>query len=213
MALKAKVPLFPLGVVLLPHRPLPLHIFEEKYKEMIALCQAQNLQFGIICFDGKRLQGAGCMAKISDVIKRYEDGRLDILTHGTRRFYLKNIDQSKPYLQGDVTFFDDVMEQFDAKDIKLAQKGMKLLEDINKLTGRKESWPEVSLKTIADLSFVIAGCEGFTIGEKQHFLEMKSARERLEKSVKVMKKIHQRLQLKKEIAETIQSNGHLPELL
>ena len=76
------IPLFPLGLVLLPQMPLPLHIFEERYKLMIGECLRENRQFGIVYFNGTDIQTAGCTASILKVMKRYEDGRLDILTRG-----------------------------------------------------------------------------------------------------------------------------------
>ena len=77
-----KIPLFPLGLVLLPQMPLPLHIFEERYKLMIGECLEKNEEFGIVYFNGTDIQAIGCTASIHKVVKRYNDGRLDILTRG-----------------------------------------------------------------------------------------------------------------------------------
>jgi ATP-dependent Lon protease len=80
------IPVFPLGVVLLPQMKMPLHIFEKRYKVMINGCIDQEKPFGIVYFDGKQIQKIGCAASITKVLKRYGDGRMDILTIGEKRF-------------------------------------------------------------------------------------------------------------------------------
>ena len=85
------IPLFSLGLVLLPQMPLPLHIFEERYKLMIGECIGSNTAFGIVYFNGSDIQTIGCTATILKVLKRYSDGCLDILTHGENRFAIKDM--------------------------------------------------------------------------------------------------------------------------
>jgi len=83
----AAIPIFPLpNVVFFPKTVLPLHIFEPRYKEMIGECLAHSSVFGIVHAKQDEMAEIGCSAKILDVSKRYEDGRLDILTQGIRRF-------------------------------------------------------------------------------------------------------------------------------
>ena len=85
------LPLFPLDVVLLPQESLPLHIFEERYKEMITECleaQARGAaeeEFGIVFAKDEKMETVGCSAHILEVTQRYEDGRLDIITLGKRK--------------------------------------------------------------------------------------------------------------------------------
>ena len=81
-----KIPLFPLGLVMLPDMLLPLHIFEDRYKQMILECTGEDKPFGIVLFDGQSIRSVGCMARITKVIKRYDDGRMDIMTRGSQRF-------------------------------------------------------------------------------------------------------------------------------
>ena len=78
MQSRITIPLFPLGLVLLPQMPLPLHIFEERYKLLIGECLDNNKEFGIVYFNGTDIQAIGCTASIQKVLKRYGDGRLDI---------------------------------------------------------------------------------------------------------------------------------------
>ena len=101
------LPLFPLPVVLLPRTPLPLHIFEDRYKEMIGEALRENTEFGVVLAREKGILNAGCTARIEQVLKRYPDGRLDILTVGQRRFEILLLNEEKSYLRGAVQFFDD----------------------------------------------------------------------------------------------------------
>ena len=122
------IPLFPLGLVLMPQIPLPLHIFEERYKLMIGECLAEDREFGIVYFNATDIQTAGCTARILKVIKRYSDGRLDILTRGQRRYLIKEIFDNKAYLEAGITYFDDD-EPTDISDCHdLVEKGITLLK-------------------------------------------------------------------------------------
>jgi Lon protease-like protein len=90
------LPIFPLELVLFPETPLPLHIFEPRYKEMIGECQAQKAPFGVVRAVEKGLAEVGCTAEILEVTKRYDDGRLDILTEGRRRFEIRRSTRTAP---------------------------------------------------------------------------------------------------------------------
>jgi Lon protease-like protein len=83
-----RIPLFPLDVVLLPTMPLPLHIFEPRYKAMIRRCLDEQIEFGMILAADKAVATVGCTAEIVRKIRDYEDGRSDILTEGRAVFHL-----------------------------------------------------------------------------------------------------------------------------
>jgi Lon protease-like protein len=70
------IPIFPLGVVLLPEMTMPLHIFEQRYKIMIHECMERQEPFGIVYFDGKQIHRVGCTAHMVEVSRKYEDGRI-----------------------------------------------------------------------------------------------------------------------------------------
>lgn len=106
-----RIPLFPLDTVLFPGTALPLHIFEERYREMIGECLVQDKSFGVVRADGDNLAIVGCTAKVVRVLERYPDGRLDILCEGERRFEIDALDESRKFLQADVDFFDDEGER------------------------------------------------------------------------------------------------------
>ena len=85
---RERFPLFPLGLVLLPHELVPLHIFEERYKLMIGECLEEESEFGIVWLSDDGLKEIGCAARVSKVIERFEDGRLNVLVEGTNPFRL-----------------------------------------------------------------------------------------------------------------------------
>ena len=101
------LPLFPLQVVLLPDAELPLHIFEDRYKEMIAEVLRDKIEFGVVLANDKGIVNTGCTAVIERVLREYPDGRLDILTVGRRRFEIERINDERAFLRGEVEYFDD----------------------------------------------------------------------------------------------------------
>jgi Lon protease-like protein len=102
-----RIPLFPLDTVLFPGAALPLHIFEDRYREMIGECLARETEFGVVRGEPDRLAVIGCTAKIVRVLERFADGRMDILCEGARRFEIEGLDDSRSFLQADVEFFED----------------------------------------------------------------------------------------------------------
>src|SRR5205823_13571367 len=101
------IPLFPLRLVVLPRAPLPLHIFEERYKELAGDAIRDNSEFGIVLAKEEGIVNAGCTVTIEKVMQMYSDGRMDILSRGHRRFEIEALNQDKSYLQAEVNFFDD----------------------------------------------------------------------------------------------------------
>jgi len=101
------LPLFPLSVVLFPRTQLPLHIFEDRYKEMIGNAISENSEFGVVLTVEKGLVSSGCTAVVDHVTQRYDDGRLDIVGLGVRRFEIQSLDTEKAYLRGSVSYFND----------------------------------------------------------------------------------------------------------
>src|SRR5437868_3335111 len=101
------IPLFPLGLVVFPGNAVPLHIFEDRYKEMVGEAEAAGTEFGIVLAREGGIVNAGCTVNVEKVLQRYPDGRFDVMTRGQRRFAIKSLDQEKDYLRGEVEYFDD----------------------------------------------------------------------------------------------------------
>ena len=207
------IPLFPLGVVLLPQMELPLHIFEERYKVMINECLKQNRAFGVVHYDGTNIRNIGCTAKILGVVKRYEDGRMDIVTRGKTRFAIKDMDQSRIYLQAKVLFFEDERETASDDDATLTGKVIHLLKDLDRISETRRDYNALAGLDFKRLSFLIPSTEGFTPEERQQFLEITSARQRLTKCTAILKTVIQRMKINREIIEIIGGNGDIKTLV
>jgi Lon protease-like protein len=102
-----RIPLFPLDVVLLPAMSLPLHIFEPRYKTMVAWCLEEKLEFGMILAANKAVATAGCTAEIVKTFRDYPDGRTDILVEGRTIFRLTELLDEKVYYEGLVEYVAD----------------------------------------------------------------------------------------------------------
>jgi Lon protease-like protein len=101
------LPLFPLQLVVFPGSSIPLHIFEDRYKEMVGEAEAAGTEFGIVLAKDGGIMNAGCTVLVESVLKRYPDGRFDVLTRGQRRFVIQSLNQDKEYLRGEVDFYSD----------------------------------------------------------------------------------------------------------
>jgi Lon protease-like protein len=212
MAVTNKIPLFPLGVVLLPEILLPLHIFEERYKTMIGECLDQDQEFGVIYFNGREMKSKGCTARVVRVIKLYPDGRMDILIKGERRFKIEDLHEDKPYLEGSVGFFDDVEELPTQNTEALSAEGYDLMMQFEGIDGKQFAIEHGDPMGLKETSYLIASSEGFTPEEKQEFLEMTSTRDRLEKGVRSLRKILERSRLTGDIKKIVGGNGDAHKL-
>jgi Lon protease-like protein len=103
----ARIPLFPLDVVLLPGMPLPLHIFEPRYKLMIRRCLEEKIEFGMVLAANQSAAGVGCTAEIVRKIRDYPDGRMDIVAEGRAVFRLEELLDEKEYYEGRVVYLTD----------------------------------------------------------------------------------------------------------
>jgi len=147
------LPLFPLHVVVFPRTHLPLHIFEDRYKEMIAAALRDNSEFGVVLAKDEGIVNAGCTVIVEKVLKSYPDGKMDILTIGRRRFEVVILDEEKDYLRGEVQFFDDDEDE----DAPLALQHMALTQYKNLLESgvMQAPAPEPNLED-PQLSFQLA---------------------------------------------------------
>jgi Lon protease-like protein len=203
------IPLFPLGVVLLPEMDLPLHIFEERYKVMINECLEQEREFGVVHYDGSDIRSIGCTAKILGVVKHYEDGRMDIVTRGKTRFAIKDMDQSRIYLQAKILFFEDERETASQNDAALAGEIIHLFKDLDRISETRRDYNVLAGIDLKTLSFLIPSIEGFTPEERQLFLEITSPRQRLTKCKAILKTVIQRMKINLRIIKIIRGNGDI----
>lgn len=124
------LPLFPLQLVAFPGSAVPLHIFEERYKEMVGEAEARKSEFGIVLAREGGIVNAGCTVVVEKVLRRYPDGRFDLIARGQRRFEIVSLDQDKDYLRAEVLFFDD--EDTASADAGLRQQALDGFEKIQR---------------------------------------------------------------------------------
>lgn len=168
------LPLFPLDVVLLPGVPLPLHIFEPRYKEMIAECLEDKKPFGIVRVSKEGVADIGCTAEIVAVTKRYDDGRMDILTRGVERFEVLQVNQERSFLQAEIMIVED---EPGIAEAQLMEQAQQLHAEIAKLAGAD---PGSHASEAERLSFILAGSLPLDLDFKQKLLVTLSEPQRLE---------------------------------
>jgi Lon protease-like protein len=171
-----KIPLFPLEVVLFPGAALPLHIFEDRYREMIGECLARQSAFGVVQAQREGLAVIGCTAEIVSVLNRYPDGRLDVLCRGVERFEIENLDNSRSFLQAEVDFFND--EDVPASRA-LREKCMAMHFEARELLGGDPA--STSFDLDQPISFQLASAAPADFGFKQELLGLRSDAERTER--------------------------------
>jgi uncharacterized protein len=196
-----RIPLFPLGTVLYPGLMLPLHIFEDRYRqlirELVDAPEGAPKQFGVVAIrvgrevgsDGiQALHEIGCVAQLRQV-EAYEDGRFDVVTAGTTRFQLRGVDDSRPYLQGDVDLLEETTGGSTA-DV-LIPGVTRLLGSYQQVLlsaqGRSGELPELPSDPIV-LSFLVAAALVLDLPDKQRLLAAPDAATRLGLELMVLRR-------------------------
>jgi Lon protease-like protein len=185
------VPLFPLDVVLFPGRPLPLHIFEPRYRRLVADVTAGNGRrvFGIVAVGAGRVPVAE-VGTIAEILSRqpYPDGRSDLLTVGSRRFRIESLDPgSRPYLQGEVEWLEEVDGDIAADTLQSATRLMDVYAALlRRIAGDQpeQFLPDDALRA----SYEIAGRLHLGLAERQELLAAGSAAERLTMEIALLRR-------------------------
>ncbi|QOY85247.1 LON peptidase substrate-binding domain-containing protein [Paludibaculum fermentans] len=196
------LPLFPLEVVLFPNTSLPLHIFEDRYKEMINECITEDRAFGIVLSRGNGVLRTGTTAAVEQVLQRFEDGRLDILTLGRRRFEILSIQTDRNFFQAEVQYFDD--DDQAPASLQTILRALEQFEELVKLTGDETETPEADHP---ELSFQLAQIST-DLSFRQTLLQMRSEADRMEQVREHLAVLLERHKLGKEIRKVARLNGH-----
>ena len=201
------LPLFPLNVVLFPRAPLPLHIFEDRYQRMVATVLAGEGLFGVICSDDEGAARIGCCAKIVKIIKRYDDGRLDLLTVGVRRFRIARLLRDEVYLQARVRYFGD-----EAVDdlAELVARCLRLFYDIYETTPGNLPDAELERTSATVISFFVAYFSDLPLAQKQRLLELTNPQARLRQAYTALETRQRERWERLERSRLVQGNGHFP---
>lgn len=194
-------PLFPLGLVALPHELIPLHIFEQRYLTMIARCLESDGEFGIVWEATEGLRPVGCAVEIAEVVERLDDGRMNIVTRGTRPFRIVERQQDLPYPAGTIEFLLDKQEQPDAATAAAAHAAYGDL--VTQATDRTLESDELDAMT----AYQMAATVDFGLEAKQGLLDLRSENARLRLVTRLFKAAIKRLDFIEHAQARARSNG------
>ena len=195
--------LFPLGIVLLPTEQLPLHIFEERYKELIAECLEADGDFGLVYADDDGLRDVGTRARVVEVLTRFDDGRLNILVEGGERFRLEELTDGRSFNTGLVA---PIADADDPADTPTVDEALRLFGALREVTGSAVDVPDPSLP---QLSFALAAKVELPADEKLALLAATSERQRLEHVQELLATALLTAQRVRRAAERAASNGRV----
>ena len=193
--------LFPLGLVLLPTERVPLHIFEQRYRELIGESLERGQPFGIVFADEDGLRQVGTLATVTEVVERFADGRLNIVVEGGSRFRLLELTEGRAFVTGRIEAVDDQHDPADPSDI---ERALTLFTRLVELTSADVEPPAAETP---ELSFAIAGRFEFSPEIKQELLDESSERVRLARLCELLAIAAETVERQKEIANRAQSNG------
>jgi Lon protease-like protein len=197
------IPLFPLDVVLFPGTPLPLHIFEPRYKEMIGECLEQHRTFGVVRVVEQGLAEVGCTAEIITVVKEYPDGRLDLVAEGRKRFEVLRVNQERSFLQAEVLMIEDEPGAPPQAD---TTRAVQLHSELLALAGARQ---DLSAADPELLSFYLAGSLPLDLDFKQRLLSLRSEPERVSLLISYLETIIPNLRRAATARQKAGGNGHV----
>lgn len=197
----SEIGLFPLGIVLLPTEQVPLHIFEERYKELIAECLADEQEFGLVYADAQGLREIGTRAAVVDVLARLEDGRMNIVVEGRERFRLLELTSGRTFQTGEI---EPYLDTDDPADPEAVEKALALFNKLKDLTGSEVEVPDAGA---AQLSYELAARVELAPESKQALLQESSERLRVEQVGELFVEAAQTVERQRRAAERAATNG------
>ncbi|HEX3559829.1 MAG TPA: LON peptidase substrate-binding domain-containing protein [Pyrinomonadaceae bacterium] len=213
-----ELPLFPLPLVLFPGVPLPLHIFEERYRRMLADVRASNNLFGLSYFDPNAADGecppaghVGCATEVAEA-QQLPDGRSNILTVGLVRYRVAEyVERGDPYLFARVEFFED--EESDAQLLtKRAEEVtgmfMRIARAMRTINDERGGLPDLPQDDPERLSFLVAAVVEMDADAKQQLLELRSTTERLRRLYTLLSQAVEAYESRARTHELARGNGH-----
>lgn len=213
-----ELPLFPLPVVLFPGVPLPLHIFEPRYREMLSDIRIDNSFFGLSYFDSSTSEKdvppaghIGCVAEVTEV-QELPDGRSNVMTIGLIRYRVEEyVVTDAPYLVGRVSFFEDQEEDVDLltdRSREVADTFTRIARAVRILNDERAALPDISDTEPQRLSFLVAAAMEIDADVKQEMLELSSTGERLRRLRDLLIRAVTNYEERARVHELAKGNGH-----
>jgi Lon protease-like protein len=197
----AELGLFPLGLVLLPTERVPLHIFELRYQELIGECLDEDREFGLVYADDDGLRETGTRAGVTDVLERFEDGRLNVVVEGRERFRIVEQTEGRSFLTAEIepVSDDDVVSERAEREHALG-----LYRALGHAAEAEIEEPDVDSGV---LSFELAARVDFGPERKQELLELRSEPARLRVVSELLERAAEAITLERALAEAASKNG------
>ncbi len=197
-----EIGLFPLGIVLLPTEVVPLHIFEERYKELIGECLELDREFGLVYADEDGVREAGTRARVAEVLDRFEDGRLNVLVEGGERFRVERLTRGRSFLTAEVEPLED--DPATEPDEDAAERVTEAFRALAVAAGADAEVPDPELP---GLSFHVAARVEIAPDAKQELLESRSEAERLAKLRVLLDAARETILAARRLGEHAKKNG------
>ena len=201
MAFVRDFPLFPLGLVALPTELVPLHIFEERYKTMMARVLEEEGEFGIVWVADDGLRPVGCACEVAEVLERMPDGRLNLVARGTRPFRIESRQDELPYPAGVVEFLADRDEEPDPAAAEDAHAAYAKL--VEQATDRTPDADEIGAMSAYEMAATVE----FGLDAKQGLLDLRSESARLKLVARLFRAALKRLDFVERAQARARSNG------
>jgi Lon protease-like protein len=198
-----EIGLFPLGMVLLPTERAPLHIFEPRYQELIGECLDSSREFGLVLADDDGLREVGTRAAVTDVLERFDDGRMNIVVEGRDRFRLVSLTSGRSFQTGEI---EPVVDDSETPEPAAVERAVTLLRRLGELAGADVDELDVTTEMP---SFELAGRIDFEPRLKQELLELRSEPARLGHLAELLERAAQMLELQQAGARIAQTNGRV----
>lgn len=213
-----ELPLFTLPLVLFPGVPLPLHIFEQRYRRMLSDIRVSNNFFGLSYFDSGTsetdlppLGHIGCVAEVTDT-QSLPDGRSNILTVGVVRYRVEDyVERGDPYLVAQVSFFEDDEEAaglLDESTRHVAETFTRIARAVRIINDERANLPDISDTEPQRLSFLVAAAMESEAEVKQELLELRSTFERLQRLSDMLGSAVTSYEERARVHELAKGNGH-----
>jgi ATP-dependent Lon protease len=198
----SEIGLFPLELVLLPSERVPLHIFEDRYKDLIGECLAEKCDFGLILEDDDGLRDVGTQTAVIELIDTFDDGRMNVLVEGRRRFRVIALTAGRSFRTAEVEPLDDDGEA--ATEAEIARtiavfRRLVAVAEADEIEEPKAASPVLSFELAARVDF------GHEL--KQELLELRSEGERLRRLAELLDRAAAALAREREVRQRAAGNG------
>ena len=201
-----RLPNIPLQVVLYPGEVLPLHIFEDRFKELISQSIKEETPFGVVLFRDGTMEEMGCTARVSRVTEEFEDGKMDIVVTGEARFRISEVFRTEVFPTAEIEMVQDEKGTSDDKLVeRVIAQHIKLLE----LAGRTPA--PTMYQERNTLSFFIAHNAGLNLDQKQMVLELSTEQSRISFLIQHLEHFIPAVEEAESVRQKVRSNGHFKD--